>query len=58
MNEFKDRLFAEWLEAFCEWNGYSTAGFSRESVDKLDPAGAADFLAAIDAHGRPPQNQL
>ncbi|KGK42813.1 hypothetical protein LH51_04300 [Nitrincola sp. A-D6] len=48
MNNFRERLLAEWLEPFCERHGYATTGFIWESVDKLDPADAKDFLAAVD----------
>lgn len=48
MDEFRKRLREAWLIPFCSRHGYSDAGFVGESVDKLDPIDATDFLAAID----------
>ena len=48
MDEFRKRLHKEWLIPFCKRYGYSDSGFLGQSVDKLDPIDAADFLAAVD----------
>jgi hypothetical protein len=48
MDEFRKRLHKEWLIPFCERHGYSDAGFVVQSIDKLDPIDAKDFLAAVD----------
>ena len=48
MNDIRNRFHQEWLIPFCERHGYSDAGFVSESVDKLDPSDAKDFMAAVD----------
>jgi hypothetical protein len=50
LEQFKSRLCSEWLLPFCFPRGYSPEGFRYESVEKLAPADADDFMQAID-HG-------
>lgn len=47
---FTDRLYNEWLPAFCEakHRNYSTAGFKEESIKKLSEYDAHWFLMAVD----------
>lgn len=48
LDQFQARLDREWLEPFCTKRGFSTDGFVRESLQKLSPVDAEDFIYAID----------
>lgn len=48
MNNFKNRLYPEWLIPFCERHGYSGLGFVGASVEKLESLDAKGFFAAIE----------
>lgn len=49
LDEFRNRLFGEWLKPFCDNRGYAPSGFVSTSIEKLSEADAHDFMDAIDS---------
>lgn len=50
LDEFKRRVYSEWLEPYCDQRGYAHGGFVHESMDRLSEDDARHFMDAID-HG-------
>jgi hypothetical protein len=49
-DEFRDRVYSDWLGPYCDQRGYAHGGFIQSSLEKLSEADASDFLRAVD-HG-------
>jgi hypothetical protein len=55
LEDFRNRLAAEWLPSFCEARrerSYFADGFRLETVGRLSEFDARWFLAAVDARAR------
>ena len=48
LRDFTFRLKSEWLLPYCDAKGYSDEGFDWNSIERLSPVDAADFMQAID----------
>lgn len=48
LDEFRERVYSEWLEPFCDQRGYAHGGFVHSSLEKLSEADARDFMDAVD----------